>query len=64
MIDMMIIDSHRTSHPQEFQPYDLVLDTPKEFHHEIHRPNHFLTFLDDPAGNTGTIDAEMDDLLA
>merc|ERR1719454_2385200 len=25
--------------------YDLKLDTPKEFYHEVHRPNHFLNFV-------------------
>merc|ERR1712193_411661 len=25
--------------------YDLKLDTPKEFYHEMHRPNHFLNFV-------------------
>lgn len=26
--------------------YNLVLETPHEFHHEIHRPQHFLTFTE------------------
>lgn len=25
--------------------YELKLDTPKEFYHELHRPNHFLNFV-------------------
>ena len=24
--------------------YDLMLANPKDFYHEIHRPNHFLNF--------------------
>merc|ERR1712003_86735 len=30
---------------QESMKYDLKLDTPKEFYHESHRPNHFLNFV-------------------
>lgn len=24
--------------------YMLTVDTPKDFYHEVHRPNHFVTF--------------------
>jgi len=33
--------------------YTLALETPKEFHHEIHRPMHFLNFADTGAGAAG-----------
>jgi pre-mRNA-processing factor 8 len=37
--------------------YDLKLDTPKEFYHEVHRPNHFLNFVGLEEGNLASIGA-------
>ena len=49
--------------------YDLKLDTPKEFYHEVHRPNHFLNFVSLEEGSlantgAGVKNAEDEDLYA
>ena len=43
--------------------YELKLDTPLEFYHELHRPAHYLNFvtIDDPQGVQG---ADRDNTFA
>src|SRR5207302_148119 len=45
--------------------YGLSLGIPKEFYHEIHRPNHFLTFasLEETAESAAAADADVDDFF-
>jgi len=43
--------------------YNLSLGIPKEFYHEIHRPNHFLTFTAMEEGEAVAADADVDDVF-
>jgi pre-mRNA-processing factor 8 len=47
-------------HAQSMQ-YGLILDNPKGYYHEIHRPAHFLNFT---AGELGDEGADQEDHLA
>ncbi|CDR44923.1 CYFA0S16e00122g1_1 [Cyberlindnera fabianii] len=42
--------------------YDLKIDVPLEFYHELHRPSHFISFNDLEA--TGSLEAEQEDVFA
>jgi pre-mRNA-processing factor 8 len=46
--------NHRTT-----MRYSLKIDQPKEFYHEVHRPEHFLKFTDLEVG--GSLEADIDD---
>ena len=42
-------------------PYELVLENPKEYYHELHRPDHFMKFAD--IEQEGMDDGMEDDVI-
>lgn len=42
--------------------YELMLSNPKEFYHEIHRPQHFLNFTAFEDGGTDVAGADLEDM--
>ena len=52
------------SHRVDMQ-YTLVMDSPREFYDEAHRPSHFLSFVGVEEGiKPGTVDADHEDMFA
>jgi len=44
--------------------YELMLSNPKEFYHEIHRPQHFLNFTAFEDGGTDVAGADLEDMYS